>query len=387
MYPVLALGFRPFYLLAALFAVAALPLWMGFHFNVLPAGAYLVGISWHTHEMLFGFTPAVIAGFLLTAVRNWTGRSTPSGSVLLALALLWLSARILILTGPPPIAALVDLLFLPLLAAAVGIPIVRSGNYRNLQVLAALLALWTANLIFHFAHLNIISPFLEWLGMLAALDVILILVAIMAGRIIPAFIANAAPAARPRRNAFVEVLAIGSLVLLLGVVVINFFNRLPGTVSLLLLIVATIAHTIRLALWDPLKARGQPLLWMLPVAYAWVPLALALRTLTAVLPDFNQTIGIHALTVGAVGGLMLAMMTRTALGHTGRRLEAGPVEVTAFVLVQVGGLVRVFPAIVWPDSYSVFLLTSTALWCVAFAVYLAGYWPILTRPRVDGRPG
>ncbi len=387
MHTFLALGFRPFYLLAALFAVAALPLWMGFYFDVIPAGGYLVGISWHTHEMLFGFAPAVIAGFLLTAVRNWTGRSTPAGAALGALVALWLAARVLILTGPAPIAAIVDLAFLPILALATGIPIIRAGNYRNLQVLAALLGLWLANLIFHFAHLNIISPFLEWLGMLSALDVILILLAIMAGRVIPSFIANAVPSAAPQHNSVIEFLAIGSLILLLGVVVTNFFNRLPGTVSVVLLAIATIAHSIRLWLWDPLKTRRQPLLWMLPVAYLWVPVALGLRLLTAMLPDFNQTMGIHALTVGAVGGLMLAMMTRSSLGHTGRELQAGPVEITAFLLVQAGGVVRVFPNILWPDSYAAFLVISTALWSLAFAVFAFGYWPILTRPRTDGRPG
>ncbi|MEE8307929.1 MAG: NnrS family protein, partial [Gammaproteobacteria bacterium] len=159
MHPILAVGFRPFYLLAALFAVAALPLWMGFYFDLIPAGGYLVGISWHTHEMLFGFTPAVIAGFLLTAVQNWTGRPTSTGSGLLALVVLWLLARVLILTGPPAFAAVVDLLFLPTLAVVVGIPIARSGNYRNLLVLAVLVGLWLANLVFHFAHLNIVSPF------------------------------------------------------------------------------------------------------------------------------------------------------------------------------------------------------------------------------------
>jgi uncharacterized protein involved in response to NO len=171
------------------------------------------------------------------------------------------------------------------------------------------------------------------------------------------------------------------------VVVTNFFYRLPGIVTIILLSVAILAHCLRLALWNPLAARTQPLLWMLPVAYAWVPMALTLRLLSVTVTDFDQTIGIHALTVGAVGGLMLAMMTRTALGHTGRQLSAGPTEIAAFALVQVGGLVRVFPNILWPEHYNVFLLASTVLWCLAFAVYVAGYWPILTRPRVDGQPG
>ena len=130
---VLALGFRPFYLLAALFAIVALPLWMGFYFDTVPAGQYLVGISWHTHEMLFGFAPAVIAGFLLTAVSNWTRRKTASGWPLAVLALLWLTGRVLMLTGPAPAAAFIDLLFLPAVAVLTGIPILRSGNYRDQQ--------------------------------------------------------------------------------------------------------------------------------------------------------------------------------------------------------------------------------------------------------------
>ncbi len=378
----LEVGFRPFYLLAAIFAVIALPLWMGFYFNTLPAGGYLVGISWHTHEMLFGFAPAVIAGFLLTAVRNWTGRETLAGAPLAGLAGLWLVARVLILTGPPALAAVVDLAFLPLLALATGIPIVRSRNYRNLQVMAALLGLWLANLIFHLSHLEVLNPFLEWLGMLSALDVILLLLVIMAGRVIPAFIGNAVPGANPRRNPIIELLAIGSLLGLLCIVVLNFFNRPPAIIASVLLIVATGSHIIRLLLWEPWKTADNPLLWMLPVAYAWVPLALLLRTLTALLDDFNQTMGIHALTVGAVGGLMLAMMTRTALGHSGRELKAGRTEMTAFLLVQVGGVVRVFPNMIWPERYDTFLLVSTVLWSAAFAVYLAGYWAVLSRPRL-----
>ena len=178
---VFALGFRPFYLLAAIFAVVTLPVWMGFYFGIIPHEGYLIGIFWHSHEMVFGFAAAVIAGFLLTAVRNWTGQPTPAGGALAALLGLWLLGRVLMLTGPPLLAVMVDLAFLPALAISIAIPIGRSQNARNFKLLFVLGGLAVANLCFHLAQLGVFSVDVGQLAITSALDIIVILMAIIAG--------------------------------------------------------------------------------------------------------------------------------------------------------------------------------------------------------------
>lgn len=378
-----ALGFRPFYLLAAIFAVLALPVWMSIYLGIFSPGGYLHGVAWHTHEMVFGFAVAVIAGFLLTAVRSWTGLSTPTGGPLVALVMLWLLGRLLMFLGPPVLAAVVDLLFLPALGLAIAIPIGRSGNRRNFKVLVVLAGLTLANLGFHLAQLGILPVAVSRLSIIVALDIIMLLVAIIAGRVIPAFIGNALPAARPRHVYGIEVIAIGSLSLMLVAEIASGWLRVPGSIWSGLIIVAAVSHIIRLLLWDPFKTRHDALLLMLPVAYAWIPLSLILR-LAAQLPiGISVTAGFHALTVGAIASLMMAMMMRSALGHTGRKLKAGRVEIGAFALLQVAAIARILPGITEPQHYQIYLTVSAILWSCAFGLFLFGYWSILTQARID----
>jgi len=384
--PVLALGFRPFYLLAGGFSALALPLWIATYFGIVQPGGYLRGVAWHSHEMLFGFAPAVIAGFLLTAVRNWTGRPTPTGVPLAALAALWVLARVLALTGPAYTAALVDVAFLPLLGLAVALPIWRGRNVRNLKIPVVLVGLTIANVSYHLAYLGVLPAEFMRVAVTAALDVITILMAIIGGRVIPAFTANAVAAARPRRVVGVETVALGSLVLILAAGILNFWSPLPSWFWFALLATAALAHGIRWLLWKPYHAYRSALLWMLPVAYAWIPIALALRAFgqVAVIPPAAAT---HALTLGAMGGLMVAMMMRSALGHTGRALAAGPVEIAVFVLVELAAVARVLAVSVRPEFYHSALIASGVLWASAFMVFLSRYRAILTGPRIDGRPG
>lgn len=380
--PLLSLGFRPFYLLAALFALLAVPLWIASWLGAAQPGSYLGGVAWHGHEMVFGFAAAVIAGFLLTAVRNWTGLPTPTGAPLAGLALLWLLARVLMLTGPAAIAAIIDAAMLPALGAAVGVPIWRSRNTRNYKILLLLAALMGLNMLFHLAHLNIVSGALERTALMGALDLIAILIAVVGGRVIPAFTENAFPALRLRRVPAVETVALGTLVLVLAAGLLRPWLQLPGAVWVTLLALAAAAHVARLMLWQPLKTRRNPLLWMLPAAYAWIPIALALRAL-AEAGEISPIAATHGLTVGAMGGLMLAMMMRSALGHTGRPLAAGPFEIAAFLLVQIAAIVRVFAGIIWPESYQVSVMASGVLWSLAFAVFLVRFAPMLVRVRVS----
>ena len=385
--PAFALGFRPFYLAAAIFAAIALPIWMMAFTGLIVLDGYLAGSAWHGHEMVFGFAPAVIAGFLFTAVRQWTGLPTPTGVALAGLVLLWIAGRVSILTGPDALAITVDALFLPSVALAIGLPIWRSGRHRNLIVIAVVAVLAAANILFH----------LEWIGVVSgdgtgtatglALNGIAVLMAVIAGRVVPMFVANAVPSARPRRFMPLELAAIGLLILVLIFDLAAIWLPLGESWLAAILIAAAVVHAVRLAFWAPLKTRSEPLLWCLPLAYAWIPIALALRAASILSPDISPLLGLHALGIGAMGGLMLAMMSRSALGHTGRPLTAGPAETLAFVLVQAAVLLRVVPELVSPGLDPLTLGISSACWSAAFLVWAIRYWPLLTRPRIDGKPG
>ena len=378
--PLLAIGFRPFYLLAAAFAVVSLPMWLLAYTGVWRPGGYLAGMVWHSHEMLFGFASAVIAGFLLTATRSWTGLATPAGTSLAGLATLWIAGRVLVLTGPSTLAAMVEILFLPVLALSLAIPIVRSHNHRNLKILIVLIALTGLNTLFHLAQLGVVHSFYAQTAMTGAFDLITILMAIVAGRVIPAFTKNAIKGAMPQHIKALEVAALGSLVLILGVdITQNFFSLPDGTLKVLLA-TATISHTIRLALWQPHTTIKNPLLVMLPIAYLWIPIALVLR-LGAELHWVTPVISTHALTIGAMGSLMLAMMMRSALGHSGQKLAAGYAEKAAFVSLQVAALVRVSGGFLPPNHYFSTLIVSSFLWTTAFLIFLIYY----TKPLISAR--
>ena len=382
----LALGFRPFYLLAAIFAFLALPLWIASYTGLVQWDGYLRGTFWHGHEMIFGFAPAVMAGFLLTAARNWTGQPTLSGAKLGMLAALWVLARVAVLTGPGTAAVVLDVAFLPLLGVAVAVPIWRSRNARNYKILLVLTLLAAANLVYHLSYLNVFPADFMRPAFTAALDVFTILMAIVGGRVIPAFTANAVASAKPRHIRSVEVLALGSLVLILAADVMSWRYTLPPLAWVILLAVAAVAHGIRLGLWQPLRTVHNTLLCMLPLAYAWIPVSLALR-LSAHAWNIPTAASIHALTIGAIGGLMLAMMTRSALGHTARPLRAGWSETAAFILIQLAAAVRVGATFIPGQYYRQAVVAAGVLWSLAFAVFLIRYWAILTRPRIDGQPG
>ena len=385
--PIFALGFRPFYLLAIILAAVALPVWLGVYFGIIAPSGYLSGIAWHSHEMLFGFVVAVIAGFLLTAVRNWTGMPTPSGIALSVLAGIWLLARILMWTGPAALAAVVDLTFLPALAVAIAIPIARSRNRRNFKVLLILVGLGGANLAFHLTMLGVLPVGVDRLSIVVTLDIIMILMAIMAGRVIPAFTRNAVPGAHPRQALGIEVLALGSLVLILIAEISSFWFAIDTMLWCALFATAAIMHAIRLLLWQPFRTRHDPLLWMLPVAYAWIPVALFFRAVAMLPTGIPETVAFHALTTGAMASLMTAMMTRSALGHTGRELKAGGIEINVFLLIQAAALTRIVPGLIWPRHYPTYMTVSAGLWSLAFIVFLSRYWSILSRSRIDGKPG
>lgn len=376
-----ALGFRPLYLCAALFAALSIGAWAASF-----AGGWFGGVAilrdplWHAHEMIFGFAFAVIVGFLFTAVRNWTGRPTPTGAGLAATVALWLAARICLVLGWPFAAAAADLAFALAAAWGIGRPIAQARNTRNAFFVAVMLAFGAANLAFHLAMAGLLDIPVRRFTQLG-LDLVMFVMVVMGGRVIPMFTANARQV-RVRRLPWLEPIALGSVLALLAANLAGLPAGVLGACAAL----AAAAHAGRMSQWRSWATVGHPILWILHAAYAWIVIHLALRALAAVdlVPASAAT---HALTVGAIGGLIIGMITRTARGHTGRPLQASPLETAAYSLVQLAALVRVFLPLAVPALTLAAVALSGALWTLAFALYVVKFWPILTRARADGRPG
>jgi len=375
-----ALGFRPFYLLASVFAALSVPLW-ALQFSGLLVHPYLAGPMWHAHEMLFGFTLAVMVGFLFTAGRNWTGQPTPTGATLAALAALWVAARVLVLTPYAVAAALVNVAFPLAAAVALAIPFWKAKNRRNYFFVGLLGLLALAAAFIHLSQLGV-ARVPAWLGIRVALDVVLFILAVMGGRVIPMFTNNGVPGAQASRHPHLEKAALGGVLALLAADALG----LNGAPIAVLAGAACVAHAWRWALWQPWKTRRVPLVWVLHLAYLWVPVHLALRAL-AELEWVAPSVAIHALTVGAVGGLVIGMMTRTARGHTARPLRSDRFDTACYVLVLLAAVVRVVPPLIAPALTVHAVLCSAVLWSAGFALYAVRYWPVLSRPRLDGRPG
>ncbi len=384
-WPLLRLGFRPFYLLASAGAGLLPLLWVALLSGLANGGPALSGVAWHAHEMLFGVVVATVVGFLFTAGRTWTGLPTPRGGFLGAMALLWLAARITAWTGPYALFALLDLVFLPLAAAVFIALLVRARNRRNAPLGAALLFLTALNATFHGAQLALL-PLDAGRVLQSALLGLVAVASLVAGRVIPHFTANAVAFSRPRQVPRLErALGVGTL---LALVAWPLAPQVPATGMLL----GTLAllHAVRAALWQPWLARRLPILAVLHAAYAALPLGFTLLAASAwgVVP---ASAGLHLLATGALGGLMVGMMSRTSRGHTGRPLHAGRRERWAYGLVLGGAVLRVAAALPWQGAAGSarpsLLVGAAFLWCGGFALLFTVLLPWLLRPRLDGRPG
>ena len=384
-WPLLRLGFRPFYLGAAVFALLAIPLWVALFLGQWNLTMALPPLLWHAHDMLFGFAIAVILGFLLTAVKAWTGLATPRGAFLGALALLWLAARVAAVTGPYALYAVLDLALLPLVAAVLTRLLLRAGNRRNLPLAGMLMLLALANGVFHLGVIGAIdvSPLTP---LYAALALIVMIECVIAGRVIPAFTMSATPGLKLQVRAPVEraALALTALALLLWVLAPASagWNMVGGLVFSL----AALAQVGRLLQWRPALTRHRPILWILHVSYAWIPFGLALLA-AARFGWVGVSAGVHALAIGATAGLIIGMITRTARGHTGRALQVSRPEITAYVLVMLAAAVRVLLPLTVPSWLPLALVVAAAAWSVAFAIYLFIYTPWLLQTRFDGKDG
>ncbi|MBS4045628.1 MAG: NnrS family protein [Alphaproteobacteria bacterium] len=378
-WPVLALGFRPFYLVGAASAVILLPLWLATldgHLT-LPVPDPL---GWHAHEMLFGFAAAIIAGFLFTAVRHWTGGDTPRGRALAALVLLWLAGRIAPFIATPVIAAAIDLVFLPAIAIAVARPIAAMtpprGQRRPWLPVIVLTLLSLANLLHHLDQIAVARAL--GFGMVA------MLIAVIAGRVIPSFTmtgAQVSVAPAPLRDR-VALIALG---LAVALDIAAQIVPVPAVPLAVVNILAALIHAARLQQWRSHRALRLPLLAILHIAYAWLPVALLLRGL-AYLDLVSPALALHALGVGAMAGLMLGMMTRSSLGHTGRPLRAGGWEIAIYVAITLAAVFRLWAGL--QTDWMLPLLCAAGLaWEAAFGLFLLRYAPMLLRMRMDGKPG
>ena len=374
------LGFRPFYLLAGTFGALSALLW-GLQMSGHLGATYLADPLWHAHEMLFGFALPVIVGFLFTAGRNWTNQPTPAGGRLAALAALWLAGRLAVLGPWPMTSALVNAAF-PLAAAiALAIPFVRARNRRNYFFVALLVAFALATLVVHLHAMGRLAlP--GWAGISLALDIVLFILAVMAGRVVPMFTNNGVPGANAQRRAWLEKVALGSLLALLALDVLQAPIALLAGVAA----VAALAHLARWCLWQPWRTLRTPLVWVLHAGYAWLWIHLALRA-AAALGWVTNSVATHALTTGALGLLVVGMMTRTSRGHTARPLRADRWDVACYLLVAAAGVVRVLVPALLPAATAQAWLAAALLWAAGFGLFTVRYLPVLTRPRLDGKPG
>ena len=382
-----AQGMRPFFLLGALWALVAIPAWIA-ALHGMPLSQGLLPLPrWHAHEMLAGFVGAALSGFLLTAVPNWTGGPSYSGRPLMRLAALFVAARLALLPGSPlpaNAAAIIAILPLPALLLTVLPAVLRAGSARLLGPPALVLAFWAGDLL-------MLGDAAGWFagtfarGEMLCLNVALLLVGLIGGRIVPAFTLNAlrkaGHPAEPRPLPGVDRAAV---LLLLAVAVIDL--ALPDSPAAGLAAgAAALLTLLRLSRWHGLRTLGQPILWVLHLAYLLVPVALAAKSVSLLTGAAWAGGWMHLQSVGAVALMILAVMTRAILGHTGRDLVATPPVVLAYLLLLGAALARAFGALLWPGMAAYGL--AGALWAASFALFLAVYGPMLVKPRPDGKPG
>ena len=332
--------------------------------------------------MLFGVAVAIMVGFLMTAGKVWTGFATPRGPTLATLALLCLVvARLASLVGPCAVYVVLDMALLPLVAAILVRLFLRARNYRNLPLGLILALLAGANLVFHLAVLGLLSlPVMT--PLYAGLALILMIECVMAGRVIPAFTMAVTPGLKVVAPVWLERVTLGST----GLGLAFWVLAPPSVAGLMVLVLASVLHVRRLLSWCPAVTLKRPILWILHAAYAWIPVGLGLLALAQV-GWVPVSAGVHALAVGATGGFIIGMITRTARGHTGRLLAASGPEVLAYALVMTAALLRVFLPLLVPALYTPALIVTATLWSAAFLIYLWIYTPWLMSTRVDGKDG
>jgi uncharacterized protein involved in response to NO len=377
---ILHYGFRPFFLLGALHAAFAVPIWLAMLVTGLsPAGPF-DAVQWHAHEMIFGYLAAIVAGFVLTAVPNWTGRLPLSGAPLAGLVALWLAGRLATgLIAEPVAAAVIDLSFLAVLAASVWREVVAGRNWRNTPVAVMLSLLALAGLLHHGEAAGLVPP---GLAVRLALGAIVVLLALIGGRIVPSFTRNwLARQGETRLPASFGRLDKAALAVTVAAVL--SWLALPYAIATATLLMAAGALTaLRLARWRGLASLREPIVAILHLGYGWLAVSLLLMGAAIAWPgQVWPGTAMHALTAGAIGTMTLAVMTRASLGHTGREIVADRWTVAIYAAVTAGTVLRVVAQYAG-DFHLLALGTGGLLWSLAFAIFVIRYGPILWRPRL-----
>ncbi len=371
-------GFRPFFLSAGLWALLGLPLWLHQFFGDITLPTHFTPLDWHIHEMLFGYVAAAVAGFMLTAIPNWTGRLPVSGWPLAGLAALWLAGRVAIffsarIGGLP--AAVIDVSFLLTLAAVAAREIVAGKNWRNLGVLGVLSVLVLGNIVF---HAEVLLAGAANYGTRLSLGAVILLISLIGGRIVPSFTNNWLKRSNPGRLP-VPFSRYDVITIVAGAIALSAWIALPAsTISGSLLLMAGILHTGRLVRWAPDRTLADRLVLVLHVAYAFVPLGFVLVGLSTFTPAILPSAGIHAWTVGAMGLMTLAVMTRATLGHTGQPLQAGTATQLIYALIVVSAVLRITATL----TGSLDLIEGAAVcWLLGFTLFILAYGRLLLLRR------
>lgn len=380
--PILRGGFRPFFLGGAIWAVIALTIWLAALAGQITLPSAFDDLAWHRHEMMFGFVGAVIAGFLLTAIPNWTGRLPIAGRPLASLFGLWLAGRLSVLfsgTAGPAVAAVIDVGFYLVLAAVAAREVIEANN-RNVPIVGLALLFGIANGLDHLSTAGIfMDPSVPWQ---LAVTLVTLLISLIGGRIVPSFTRNwlakhGVTQGLPVQPGRFDMVAISMTALALLAWIAAPSGWLPGG----LLVIAAAAQAIRLARWKGWKAARDPLVLVLHVGYAWIPMGLALLAAAQLGAPLPQSAAVHALTAGAMGTMILAVMTRASLGHTGRELRAGPATTLIYLLVTAGAVLRVTAPLSVID-YRMGMEVAGLCWIGSFVLFVLTYGPILFARRL-----
>ncbi len=376
------LGFRPFFLLAALSAFILMAIWGLSYANVIQLKSYYGFIDWHSHEMLFGYAAAVIAGFLLTAVRNWTNVDTITKTPLALLAGIWVLARVLPFTPiPGVIIAIVDVSFFFFLALAVAHPILKVKQWNNLIMIAIISFFMVGDILVQSQHLGLMSNGVAK-GNLVALYSVLLIIQVLTGRVMPFFTRVVVPDTQVVERPRLEKILLTVLVLLALADVL----ALNGLIISLLAGILLVAHIMRVSPWFSNPVLTIPILWVLYAGYFWLLVGFALKLMVG-LDLVANNLAIHAWTVGAIGITTYGMMARVSLGHTGREMLPSKLAVIGFYLLFIAAVIRVIFPVFSMTHYVLWVEISALFWSIAFLLFAIVYIPVLTQPRVDGRAG
>ena len=379
--PILQNSFRPFFIVAGIWATLAVPFWILNYFGLLIVADNFDILLWHQHEMLYGFIAAAITGFILTAIPNWTGRLPIKNKPLGFLVFLWIVGRIGFLTitiFDVKVTALMDLPFLIVLVLVILREIVSGKNWRNLPVIILISLFTLGNILVHLQLLDVIES--AELGIRLSIFVLSILLALIGGRIVPSFTRNWLSQNQvnrfPSRAGIFDKVCLVSLVVFVVAQIITPYHQLTSLLALL----AGLLHGIRLIRWKVWLTLSEPLIWILHVGYMWLSVALVLIGLAGLTDFVPYTSSYHALTIGAFSTMILGVMTRVSLGHTGRTLKATFGTTTIYVFITIASVLRVSESFL-NDSRNLILSFSGIFWTLSFALFVFIYFPILTQPR------